>query len=145
MDNNINQFGIEPTSCSCNQCKLMCYVSPCFPTPDDVVNLINAGYDNDLMTTAYVNVETFDIYNVIAPKATSMLYTRPDGITVPLNKCTFLNDDNLCSLHDKGLKPTEGRLAKHGSIEKDSVQLRVDICKTWIDNEQAEKLFKFFE
>jgi hypothetical protein len=29
----------------------------------------------------------------------------------PKGKCTFLNAQGLCDLHDKGLKPIEGRLA----------------------------------
>lgn len=138
----------EPNSCSCNHCKMMCYVSPCFPTPDDVINLINAGYEDQLAPTLYIDLSKIQKYQVIAPKSKAMLYTKEDGEQVLLHKCNFLNENNLCSLHDKGLKPTEGRLAKCGNSEEKAVQLRVAVCNTWTNidqKEKAEKLFKFFE
>ena len=46
--------------------------------------------------------------------------------------CAFLNDQNLCSLHDAGLKPTEGKFASH-SPNQNGKSLTLEIAKTWID------------
>lgn len=49
--------------------------------------------------------------------------------------CTFFHD-GLCELHDKGLKPTEGRLSHH-SLSLDNFNPRKSVAwlvaKQWLD------------
>lgn len=140
MDNNISKF--EKNNCSCNQCKLMCYVSPCFPTPQDVDNLIRAGFEQNLKPTAYINLDTLQRYDLIAPDSEQIITIDKNGNNIVLNKCVFLDDNNLCKLHDLGLKPIEGKLAIHNREQSETVKLRVSVCKTWTNNENSKLVTK---
>ena len=128
--------------CSCNQCKLMCYVSPCFPTPEDVDKLLKAGYETLLKSTTYINIDTFESYDLIAPDSKQIITIDKNGNNVVLNKCVFLDDNNLCKLHNLGLKPTEGKLAIHNREHSETVKLRVSVCETWTNNENFELVTK---
>jgi hypothetical protein len=110
---------------------MMCYVSPCFPTPVDAARIIDAGFSDQLMPTAFIDI-TRDgkQYELIAPKAIDTP-AIVNGTRVVLNKCTFLDKHDKCSLHDLGLKPTEGKIARHGALPEETLNLRVAICKTW--------------
>lgn len=44
------------SSCSCTTCKNMCKQSPCFPTPEEVEKLIDAGYKDQLMASYWGNL-----------------------------------------------------------------------------------------
>lgn len=94
--------GIISCECSCEKCRNMCR-TPCIGTPEDIEKLIAAGYGNRLEITFWgVGVlagVTDKIIKMIAPRQ------ERNGW------CTFRRPDGLCELHDKGLKPTEGRLA----------------------------------
>lgn len=141
MNNNILNK-IEPAECSCNQCKLMCYVSPCFPTPQDVDNIIRAGFEQNLKPTAYINLDTLQRYDLIAPDSKQIITIDKNGNNVVLNKCVFLDDSNLCKLHKLGLKPIEGKLTLHNRKESEAVELRVSVCETWTNNENSELVTK---
>lgn len=91
-------------SCSCNTCKQMCMISACFPTPDEVENLIRLGYKDKLTPTIWVDIKTKRSYYLVAPVQT------PSG-------CVFLTRDGLCQLHEARLKPLEGRLAIHNQVD----------------------------
>ena len=39
----IENTGRKPVSCSCSECQQQCK-TPCLGTPDDIINLIKAGY-----------------------------------------------------------------------------------------------------
>lgn len=126
---------MENSNCSCNDCKSMCLNSPCFPTPEDVIRLENNVFGDDLMFTIYVNPLKLELYPLVAPKSTS--------IGKLINKCTFLNNEGLCELHNLGLKPTEGKLAIHGKSEEHSIQIRTEICETWDSELGRELLLKY--
>lgn len=127
---------------------MMCLTSPCFPTPQDVEILIQAGFGEDLMKTSFVDIRNFDIYDVIAPKAITMTVQTKNGDLATLNKCTFLDTQGFCKLHKSGLKPTEGKLANH-TVESDKTfDLRVEICNTWTKPENLDivsKLYRYYE
>src|SRR5271154_3108739 len=87
-----------PSACSCSACKNLCKQNPCFPTPWEAKNIIDAGYKDYLDIAFFLDIRTFKQYIVVAPKFENQ-------------RCVFLDDEDLCKLHSAGLKPLEGRLA----------------------------------
>lgn len=107
--------GHVPNECSCDTCKNMCHASPCIPTIDECINLIEAGHADKLMLSTIVRPGYSG--QCLAPIQTD-------------KGCIFLDENNLCTLHDKGLKPVEGRLASHaegGNGDK----LRAVVLASW--------------
>ncbi len=125
-DSIIKESGVVPTQCACQKCKNLCH-TPCLGTPEDIEALIEAGYGDRLMLTKW----GVGILAGLTNKMISMLQPRlePDGW------CTFRREDGLCELHDKGLKPLEGRLAScrpkpNGwTLQKDFTWL---VAQTWL-------------
>lgn len=118
--------GTRPCQCSCDKCKSLCR-TPCIGTPDDINALLGAGYGDRLATTLW------GVGMVLG------LTSRPIRMIQPAlaenGWCTFRRPDGLCELHEKGLKPLEGKLAScrpkpaGWNIEKDFSWL---IAQTWI-------------
>jgi hypothetical protein len=97
----MQRSGRKPTACSCDRCKSQCH-TPCLGTPEDIGKLIDAGYRNRLAPTSWLVGMLMGVID------------RPIEMVQPKVEngwCTFYHD-GLCELHDKGLKPTEGRLSK---------------------------------
>jgi hypothetical protein len=97
--------GRKQVECKCNICKSQCTICPCLGTPEDILNLIKAGYLDRLSPTEwrsgiYMGLTDKPV-NIIAPT-----YDERKGA------CTFFTN-GLCELHDRGLKPTEGKLSSH--------------------------------
>lgn len=134
----------ETNSCSCNQCKNMCLVSPCFPTPEETRTLIENGYEDRLSISTFVDIRTLSFYDIVAPKAIKHEIII-NGQAIPLNKCNFLDSNGLCILHDKGLKPIEGRLASCKNTEEKALQNRLDVCATWPNSALGQKLLEKFK
>lgn len=105
--------------CSCSQCKNQCR-TPCLGTPQDIGRLIDAGYADRLAPTIWMVGMILGLskkpIQLIAPKVVN-------------GWCTFRRPDGLCELHDKGLKPTEGRLAHH-DLNKNDLDPRRNL--TWL-------------
>lgn len=112
--------------CSCPTCQKMCKTCPCLGTPEDIVKIIIAGHGDKLAPTSWgtgiVSGEHDSIVDMIQPLMTE-------------NGCAFLDNKNLCTLHDLGLKPTEGKLANHADEIVNSFRDTVNykIAMTWID------------
>lgn len=112
--------------CSCPTCQKMCKKCPCLGTPEDILKIIMAGYGDKLSRTSWgtgiASGEHDSIVEMIQPRMDK------DG-------CAFLDNKNLCTLHDLGLKPTEGKLANHAdkifNSFRDTVNYKV--AMTWID------------
>lgn len=123
-------FIIRPlTECSCDNCKDMCRRCPCFPTPDDVVRLIQAGYMDKLIITFHPDEKSNDYpIPLVAPKE------KEKG------GCVFHNKEGLCDLHESGLKPTEGKMAIHNLADNG---LRRSIIYTWITPKGVEVMRHF--
>lgn len=109
----VQETGVKPVSCSCNTCKSMCKEGPCLGTPLDIVAIIEAGYADKLCLTEVRSLIPFGIpaHETIQPR-----YDKQK------KACAFFTDEGLCELHDKGLKPTEGKLAgceqgRHNNIK----------------------------
>ena len=135
-----NKLKFIETECSCLVCKSMC-LRPCWPTPEEAELLIELGYGDRLMKDWLKDWWVADEGNiyVLCPaqrgyekrQASSWLHPVP---------CTFQTADGLCELHDKKLKPVEGRAA----CCTDGVNLHEAIAKLW-DNKKAQALVKKWE
>lgn len=119
--------GQQQHSCSCNACKSMCKNVPCAGTPQDILNLVNAGFADKLAPTILSTIATNgylpDVY-MVQPE-----FDKKRGC------CMFFTDDGLCSLHDLGLKPTEGKLATHLPQKPDMVNtfpMPWLVAATWV-------------
>lgn len=96
----VRKTGMKPVSCKCNLCKSQC-AAPCLGTPEDMLNIIAAGYEKRVVAVKIEGVEILKPLFDAEKKA-----------------CTFFLD-GLCELHDSGLKPTVGKLSHHStSLEK---------------------------
>lgn len=101
-------------------------VAPCLGTPEDIEKIIDAGYGERIMSTAWgagimmgVNNQVIEMYQA---------EQRSSG-------CTFFKD-GLCELHDLGLKPTEGKLSHHSITTENTVKtkgLSWNVAKEWLD------------
>lgn len=120
---------IKESVCACSTCKSMCKRQPCIGTPEDIVKIIQAGHSSKL---------AFTVWGVgLATKT----YDKPIEMIQPLQLdngyCAFLDENELCSLHEAGLKPTEGKLAHHslgiyyGNF-KETPPFKV--AMTWVDD-----------
>lgn len=100
----IRKTGKKPIECKCSLCKSQCK-RQCLGTPDDIKNIIEAGYGNRIMAINWDGAKQMGIYDKTIPIFTP-LYDREK------QSCTFFTN-GLCELHDLGLKPTEGKLSHH--------------------------------
>jgi hypothetical protein len=121
-------------ACNCTRGVMMCYHTPCIGTLDDMERLINAGYAKNLMLDCWsgrsviddgvnksfnTNVSMLkDKDSIVTFFEDDVMYLVPasqgkEGKVSGYNKggtCNFLVN-NKCSLHDLGLKPTQGQYA----------------------------------
>jgi len=128
----IRKTGRKPIQCKCCQCQQQCHI-PCLATPQDILKLIKAGYADRLAWT--------DWYAGMLIGVTDHPVGMVQATTVG-DWCTFFHD-GLCELHDKGLKPTEGRLSHHSMkidnwIPKKSISWNV--AKEWEDADNTPVL-----
>lgn len=118
--------GVTPCQCSCEKCKSLCH-TPCLGTPEDIEALIQKGYGDRLVFTSW----GVGVLAGLTDKVIKMVQPRLE----PNGWCTFRREDGLCELHDKGLKPLEGKLASckpkpaGWSLQKDFTWL---IAQTWL-------------
>lgn len=111
--------GRVPVQCSCSVCKQQCH-TPCLGTPDDIERIIDAGYADRLALTNWAAGIFLGVINIAIPMIQPVAGKE---------YCAFF-ENGLCILHDKGLKPTEGRLSHH-TVRKDNIDtfMRVaDAC-----------------
>lgn len=77
----------------------MCKNMPCRPTPEEAVQLIEAGYKKRLIIETRYDLDDQEV-EIIKPMS-------QNGKTY--GRCTFLTKDDRCEIQD--LKPLEGRTA----------------------------------
>jgi len=112
----MRKTGRKPIQCKCKLCQQQCHQA-CLGTPQDILRIIEAGYASRVALTEW---------------AAGMLMGCTDHIVLMIQPrvegewCTFFHD-GLCELHDKGLKPTEGRLSHH-SVKIDNWTPRKSIA-----------------
>ena len=118
---------MQESVCACDKCKKMCLTQPCLGTPDDIYKIIAAGHSSKLSLSYWLTGMVTDSFDrpvqMIQPKALE------DG------SCAFLDDQNLCTLHDLGLKPTEGKVAIHSEKPVNDFKQTINykVAMTWIN------------
>jgi hypothetical protein len=96
--------------CACDACKNMCETTPCWGTPQEMKKIIDAGLGDRL---GIVTWHGWGKSDVLAP-ARRGDEGEEQRLSIFDRKmpCTFYREGK-CELHDKGLKPIEGRTAIH--------------------------------
>lgn len=134
----IRKTGRKPIQCKCEKCKNQCRIAPCLGTPEDIEKIIDAGYKDKIFDTSWLA----GVMMGVTDKEIDMY--QAEHISTG---CAFFKD-GLCELHDKGLKPTEGRLSHH-SHKRDNFNpkksLSWNVAKEWIDPENAETIKRIKE
>lgn len=122
----MRKSGRKPCECSCDKCKSQCH-TPCLGTPEDIERLIKAGYGDRLALTEWAA----GVLMGLCDEPIQMIQARLEEN----GWCTFYHDGK-CELHDKGLKPTEGRLSHH-SLKRDNYNPKKSlswlIAKEWLN------------
>lgn len=93
--------GAEVNECKCNTCQQMCMRQPCIGTPTDILNIIKAGK---------IKYVAFTLWNGGAKHGIPPIKMVQPIYDTRIGKCVFLDHHKQCTLHDAGLKPTEGKL-----------------------------------
>lgn len=119
----MRKTGRNPCQCKCSLCREQSHIL-CLGTPEDIEKIIDAGYGDKLEITNWAVGIIMGVTKNVIP----MLQARADN-----EYCVFFNDE-LCQLHDKGLKPTEGRLSHHST--------RIDKFKASKSNAMNEEVLK---
>ena len=112
-------------SCNCNTCQAMCHQCPCLGTPREMMKLATMPeYQNNISISLIANPIVIGEFG----KPITML--TPDFDEVK-GHCSFLVN-GLCSLHDAGLKPLEGKTASCNVTDgKKSFDIYKSICEEW--------------
>ena len=115
----------KTTSCKCGDCKKHCQTAVCLGTPQDIEKIIDAGFKDRLIIKKWhfdtITGNSNDLVAMCQPK-----FIEGKG-------CAFF-EDGLCTLHNAGLKPTEGKLGHHSKKEDSqswNKSLVGVIAKTW--------------
>lgn len=113
-------MSLTEITCACERCKGMCAGSTCLPTPDEARRLIRAGYATRLATYHFAGLSFVGPAPAGREGALNLTHTR-------YGACTFFRE-GLCELHDKGLKPLEGRIAHH---DRHWLDVRLEVEQHW--------------
>ncbi len=120
--------GKKQTNCKCNLCKSQCH-HPCLGTPEDIFNIAKAGYGDRLMVIEWTGAIDFGLHDKPIQMVSPIFDKKKDS-------CTFFTD-GLCELHEKGLKPTEGKLSHHSTeLSKFNVKKSIGwaVAKEWLND-----------
>lgn len=133
----MRKTGRKPVQCKCQLCKMQCH-TPCLGTPEDIERIIDAGYSDKLAATYWVAGMVMRVIDFPVP-----MIQPVDGE----DYCAFFQN-GLCELHDKGLKPTEGRLSHHSiSLDnfKPSKSIAWNVAKEWLIEENADVISRVID
>lgn len=137
-----HKTGRKPCVCACLKCKSQCH-TPCLGTPQDILKLIENGYGDKLELTGWA----VGILMGVCDHTIGMVQAKVVG-----DWCAFYDPTTgLCTIHDKGLKPTEGKLSSH-KIQPDNwipkKSISYNVAKEWEDtrnNYVIEKIVDYFK
>lgn len=128
--------GRQPNECSCSHCRSQCH-TPCLGTPEDIIKIIEAGYNDKLKATLWLVGMKMNILPVPVPMIQPLQLE---------SGCVFFCN-GLCQLHDLGLKPTEGRLSGH-TVWLDNfiphMSLSYNVAIEWLKKENLPGIIKTF-
>jgi len=128
-------------SCQCESCKSACKSRPCWPTPDDAKKLIKAGFGYALMLDWWADEDENPDHIIYLLCPAVVGYAKAQSPFIPEGRCVFLDENDLCLLHDLGLKPYEGRRSNHDESQEVRGDRHEAIATGW-DNEDALNLVK---
>ncbi len=121
--------------CQCDRCKQMCRTNPCLGTPADILRLVGAGHAAKLGTTLWLAGVPYGL--------------APIRMVQPVfdnqkKSCVFLDANGLCTLHDAGLKPTEGKLSscKPMAYARFADTLTYRVAATWKERANQPLILK---
>jgi hypothetical protein len=133
----IRKTGRKPIECKCHLCRMQCK-TPCLGTPEDIEKLIDTGYGNKLALTEWAVGLVMGIISYSIPMIQAIQTEKG---------CIFL-ENGLCSIHEKGLKQTEGKLSHHSTRLdnfKFSKSISWNVAKEWIDQKNIEIIKRVLE
>lgn len=118
------------TECQCETCQGFCH-RPCWPTPAEAEALLAAGLADRLMLDWWEDDPPIYILCGALPGSEGQM-----APTMPLSEhyCTFYRD-GLCTLHDRGLKPLEGRISFHGYDHERAKHIHRQMAHLWNSDE----------
>lgn len=136
----MRKTGTKPVSCKCQDCKTQCLTNPCLGTPEDIQKIIDAGYGHRLRSTLW---RAGTQYLKVTNKEIEMVQPWYDK---EKKSCTFFTN-GLCELHDKALKPTEGKLSLHGGRKTNfdaKKSIAWAVAKVWLNitSDQLKELIE---
>lgn len=135
----IRKTGRKPISCKCSLCQRQCTQAPCLGTPADIEKIIDAGYASRIYSTSWAAGMLMGICDQV-------IYMYQAEF-VNNQACTFFKN-GLCELHDKGLKPTEGKLSHHTTKSdnfKRGKSVTWHVAKEWLDPANYETIARIQE
>jgi hypothetical protein len=120
----------------------MCRTHPCAPTVEEAKALIKAGYAKRLMLKIWRSRD--DPHFVIVGICPAIIGYECgiDPLKSHIGDCTFFKNER-CELHDKGLKPSEGKFATHATTPEEEEANDKEIIKTWYTNEGEALIHKW--
>lgn len=122
------------SECSCRKCQEMCQ-RPCWPSPEEADQMLDDGLGPKMMLDWWAAEE--DIY-LICPAEPGREKDRASSY--PRGGCVLQNPNGLCSIHNSGYKPLEGRTAmcseKHPNLHR-------DVAALWDNDEGREVVEKW--
>lgn len=133
---------LEWSSCSCETCQKKCRERTCWPTPEEAQAIIRAGLGDRLMYDYWVG-DASDGGDIGLLSPAIVGYEGKTAPFIPFGPCTFLTDDDLCELHDPGMKPIEGRLSSCKDGET-SQGLHWQVAELW-NNAEGQAIVREWE
>jgi hypothetical protein len=132
-----------PTACSCNRCVGACHSSPCIPTPAECEELIRQGHIKDLGVNMFPDQKSGLMYSWVGPMGERNDYGDSAGIIT--STCVLLDKEKgLCTVHDSGCKPLEGRIEGCSVSHEDSFKIRSMVLSLWKSPEGIQVMDDFF-
>lgn len=121
------ELNVLPSNCDCEICQTMCR-APCCGSVEDMEKLIEAGYADRLMFDDLPSMQSCGDF--LKPALKGYEGKQSPWEVSSKKGCTFWNKGK-CELHDKGLKPIQGKLAIHGGNKASSDQYAAISKRDW--------------
>lgn len=118
---------VLPSECECEQCKSMCR-GPCCGDIKDIEKIIDAGYGNRLMLDDWPDPSGCG--DILKPALKGYEGEKAPYTTRSSGGCTFFIGGK-CELHDKNLKPIQGKLYHHALSDKEFYSIDEYIRNSW--------------
>lgn len=122
--NTLTENNFTITECDCEKCQIMCH-APCCGTPNDILNLIEAGYAKRLCLDDWAG-QPPDIH----PALKGYEGNSAPWETKSEEGCTFWKGGK-CELHESGLKPLLGKYAHHSYDESHYNEIEEYVLNSW--------------